>query len=388
MIYLCQNKLGIAAILVLCLFGLQTKAQLSIDTSYNFDKSKKSFPIVFIVDTTNLNSSDSTFKNQLVFTCINPTKKMDPLRVTYALDKKEYANNGKDKLKEYLGVDSNSIVFKDAIFIELLMRKKVLPLDLVKQDTKADLESTESTLDTVKKYAPLAIGALLALFGIYALTKKNKSTTDMKQEEFLKQAIKIQGEAKYTAKSTEKLDEVLGWLQNNRKDFLEVKESYIAANQKLEDGKKEMESVQKTIEGLKATISQLKEDAAFSTQFNEKMQEQYLNKFQKEFASGSLQYPLSNEDKQSFTETIYSMAFHYMSYIRSVQQRDDANDAANKNMLLNNTTQIDSNKVVPLLSPADIQKFNADVLFIAEELRRNGVTELKNVNYKGYYFKG
>lgn len=384
MIYLCLNNKLIISLFILLSCSNNIVAQLSVDTVYNFERNKKSLPIVFMVDTTKLNSTDSAYKNLLHFTCINPSKKENVLNLVYALNKNEYLSNGKDKLKDFLNIDSNSIILNDAIFINLLKRKIVLPLELIKQDAENSTNQTNN-INGIATYWPLALGGLLAVFGLYGLTKKNKINSDMDKVKFFDAASKIQGLE--IANKKDSYDDVLSWLKSNKDDFEASKPLLVEASKNAERQTLQIKNLQAEVATLQAAVNRVEATLTYANEFNAKMNEQYLQQFQKQFEAGSLAYPLNAESKKEFTATIYAIAFHYMSYVRSLQQRADGNDVTNKNMLFSNSAITDTNKIVPLQTDADIQKFNADVLFVAEELKRNNVTELKHVNYKGYYFK-
>ena len=166
-----------------------------------------------------------------------------------------------------------------------------------------------------------------------------------------------------------------------------------AVNQmtKLDD---ENKSLNRTINDYITTTNKLKEDfeslekdLALTSQFNQGMYDKYIQEFNRCFSSAAPMHPIPTEMKAMFTQTIYAIAFHYLSYNKVARKSASADDELNLEMATGKSNGENGKQKVSLKDELNIQMVSGLIIYIAEELKKNGVTSLSDVNFRGYYFK-
>jgi hypothetical protein len=126
----------------------------------------------------------------------------------------------------------------------------------------------------------------------------------------------------------------------------------------------------------------IESELKLSKEFKTGLQKNYLDPYYAQFGASIGMPPIKDAEKQIFTATIYSIAFHVLSYCKSQQNEFDK---SNLEAITMNTVQ-NYKEEISLNQSLDTHKYNAIVVHIVEELKRNKVTSLNNVNYSGLGF--
>jgi hypothetical protein len=289
-----------------------------------------------------------------------------------------YMNNGAEKIKDFF-----SEVPADTLTTTLnaneVMRK------LTKQSAYVFYISKPMPKKIISTWALLAgLGGLILGYLIAKLM--NKKTNKIKTKEDFINAFDTLGDfAKDTDKNgVEKkmnFQDIFELVSEKYKGYEQIEAERNSANIALTHSKEQLEKTTTQNQSLSQKVNTLEQQLTSHQEFISAIQVKYLNTLEKAFGSGIESYPLTDEKKKIFTEIVYSIALHVISYCTKTKSAYDSQNVAS---LVQN--QIQNYKGEVSLSHIDTQKFNALILFIAEELKRNHVSELKQVNYTGYGF--
>jgi hypothetical protein len=332
------------------------------------------------------NNKDSSNINTSYFKLTKPEKYED-LNIVLKKDstgKWLYTNQAKDKLQEYfgLGYPIDSSIFNDANNLAQWMeghKGKVIYLSSTRNE--AGNKSFDWWWLLLTGISGLTIGFLI---NKWIQNNMNKEEGKYGAVQFKSDIQKLFDEDN---KEKKKLDfklilEYVQQLRNQKNaqaELIIIKEKDAErANLKSETYLTKIGSMQQE---LTNTESKLIEDQAY----HKAMASQYIEAFNNYFSGGLAQHPISLADKAFFTKTIYAIAFHYLSFEKSLLLRADSHDQKNIAAILQNIQQ-QPNDVLKLDGENDITKYSGLLIFIAEELKRNGVERLENVNFRGFNF--
>lgn len=295
-------------------------------------------------------------------------------------NKVDFQNNGADSIQAYFNdVEPSSMTWlKDATSISNKMKdddhyffyiSKAIPKNYF------DLNTAIGGL----------AGLLLGLIILMA-TRKGNSEPKMNMTEFLAELKKATGFDPGQDKNgnDKKVDnkEMFDFLSNklNSVTLLETK-----ANAALID-KDNAETLAAKLEQKAAAaenkLAQAEAELKLSREFKAGLQRNYLEPFYAQFGGTVGMPPISSQEKKVFTETIYSLAFHVLSYCK---QQQSESDKANMEAITNGQIQ-QYKEALSINGVVQTHQLNALIAHIVDELKRNEVQELKNVNYLGYGF--
>jgi hypothetical protein len=319
------------------------------------------------------------------------TDKQKRLRLSLAKDKGVYAftNNGADSLNIFFEDVEN----KAASFIN---RPQELANLVYKQNPHIFyITNNKKTASPNIPWWAAALGGLLigGTIGTFAGKKSNKNNStdslNMPLKEDLIKTLKEKTQGMQFDAAEPKPKEINAFVQKlvNEYDNLVVEREEMliemsAFEKQIENFKTETEKLNASNKALQDQLSTQQAELKLSKEFITKLEEKYLNNFYNKFGNAMPLPPLNDADKKLFTETIYSIAFHVLSYGKKVKP---ANDLANLDALVKDVTQTYKQQI-SLSSNIAQEQYNALIVHMAEELKRNGVSELKNVNFEGYGF--
>jgi hypothetical protein len=282
-------------------------------------------------------------------------KNILPIKLRNTAGKIDFQNNGADSIQSYFkDVDpSGMTLLKDAAGIA----------DKIENDDHFIFYINKTI---PKNYFDLntAIGGLAGLLlGLIVLmaTRKGNSEPKMKMEEFLEELKKSTGFDPGQDKNETKANAALIEKDNAENKVLKAEQKAAAAESKL---------------------SQIETELKLSRDFKAGLQRNYLEPFYAQFGGTVGMPPMTSQEKKIFTETIYSLAFHVLSYCK--QQQSEA-DKANIESITNSQIQ-QYKESLSINGVVNTHQLNALIAHIVDELKRNDVQELKNVNYLGYGF--
>jgi hypothetical protein len=367
-----KNKLLIGCLSITMLSNAQNKIDTSaaVNAQYVLIWNSK--------DSSNPNTSNFKFTKQ------DETNELDIVLKKDSIGKWLYTNQAKDKLQEYFGLTYplDSSIFNDAnTMAEWMEGQKAKVIYLSTNRNQADNKTFDWWWLIVTSIGGITIGFLI-----------NKwIQSNMSKEEGKYGAIQFKSDIQKLFnednKENKKLDfkQILEYVQqirsqkNAQEELINIKDTDAErANQKSETYLTKIGSIQ---QDLTNTALKLEQDQAY----HKAMATQYIEAFNTRFSGGLAQHPIPLSDKAFFTKTIYSIAFHYLSFEKSMSQRADSHDLKNIATILQNIQQ-QPNEVLKLNEENDITKYSGLLIFIAEELKRNGIEKLENVNFRGYNF--
>ncbi len=234
-------------------------------------------------------------------------------------------------------------------------------------------------------------GLLIGLIASALYNFKKKDTIqneqqDMVKKEFLTEVCKELGiDTKLRRK--EEYETILSAIQAKNEVFESIKNAKLRLETEKDELNKELKGVQAAWKDAGDQLDEHQKQGARIDNFINFVSQNYLDEFKNAFSTGAPMHPLPEKDKSIFTHTIYALAFHFMSLIKVKKQQ--ASEFDKQNIGQGNGESINSNtyKNVNILNENNIQDYNGVILFIAQELKKNGVLELKDVSFQGHYFK-
>lgn len=235
------------------------------------------------------------------------------------------------------------------------------------------------------------LGLLLAIPILFFLFKRKKTIsnpeneTAMEQKKFI-QSVTVPLEMDAVLKGRNALDEILRKIYSMQEKLqTSEKQNEMLAQEKSEYERKLIDC-EAANNDLLNELRQAEGQLSVSSLFNQGMYDKYIQEFNKYFSSASPMHPIPLEMKTMFTQTVYALAFHYLSYNNAFRKSASADDELNVNVATGKSNERGREKV-SLQDELNIQKLSGLIIHIAEELKKNGVSSLSDVNFRGYYFK-
>ncbi len=352
---------------IIILFYHTSSAQLFVDTFLPANSTLQKSVLI--------NKIDSN-KYSLQFN--EDTNVLNLFLIKDSLGNWQYANQSKEKIQVFFGdaFSFDSSIFSTPNTITILLNKKKQFILYTSTPTKIE----SNNLLTPWWYL-IPVGLFGALLGYLIFLKMNKNNTKMQKPEFVTNLQNIMGLNK---KPT--YEDVHGYVTHlkNETDNLQT----LAALNEKDKLRAEQQSQQylSKIKDLEQSMQTLQEKLNREQNYHTAIIAKHLKTFNAHFAGGIPQHPLPETDKTIFISTLYTIAFHYISYLNDVQNRSDAADVKNIEAILKNISQ-NNLETININSNNDINKYNGLLIFIAQELARNGVLNLGDVNFRGYQFK-